>query len=233
MIGTLREILQQSLHRLAATATAYVPPLLAALVIFAAAWLIATVVRAVFLRLTKTAWLDRFVVESGLSSLFGRSRPLETAPLVAGVIYWMILLVGLLTGLNAFNTALTTKMVEAVVFLLPKLVAAGLILLAGVWLAQYLARSTLIWAVNENLSHPRQLAMAVRVMVVFVSVVVAADHLNFARTVFLAAFLLVVGGLVLAGSIALGLSAHDALKRRFAEPVHASDGQEKPLWNHL
>jgi hypothetical protein len=233
MIGTLREILEQSLHRLAATATAYVPPLLAALVIFVAAWLIAAVVRAVFLRLTKTAWLDRFVVESGLSSLFGRSRPLETAPLVAGVIYWLILLVGLLTGLNAFNTALTTKMVEGVIFLLPKLVAAGLILLAGVWLAQYLARSTLIWAVNENLSHPRQLAMAVRVMIVFVSVVVAADHLNFARTVFLAAFLLVVGGLVLAGSIALGLSAHEALKRRLAEPAHASDGEEKSLWNHL
>jgi hypothetical protein len=77
-----------------------------------AAWLIAAVVRAAFLRLTKTAWLDRFVVESGLSSLFGRNRPLETAPLVAGVIYWLILLVGLLTGLNAFNTALTTKMVE-------------------------------------------------------------------------------------------------------------------------
>jgi hypothetical protein len=70
-------------------------------------------------------------------------------------------------------------------------------------------------------------------LIVFVAVVVAADHLNFARTVFLAAFLLVVGGLVLAGSIALGLSAHEALKRRLAEPAHSGDGEEKSLWNHL
>ncbi|MGB9605983.1 MAG: mechanosensitive ion channel family protein, partial [Bryobacteraceae bacterium] len=196
MIETLRAILEQSLNRLGSTATTYIPPLLAALVIFLAAWAIAAVVRAAFLRLTKTAWLDRFVVESGLSSLFGRTRPLQTAPLVAGVLYWLILLVGLLTGLNAFNTALTTKMVEEVVFLLPKLAAAGVILLVGVWLSQYLARSTLVWAVNENLPHPRRLAMAVRVLVVFVAVVVAADHLNFARTLFLAAFLLVVGGIV-------------------------------------
>ena len=233
MIGTLREILEQSLHRLASTAMAYIPPLLAALVIVVAAWLIATVVRAAFLRLTKTAWLDRFVVESGLSSLLGRTRPPETAPLVAGAIYWLILLVGLLSGLNAFNTALTTKMVEAVIFLLPKLAGAGLILLAGVWLAQYLARSALIWAVNENLPQPRRIAAAVRVLIVFIAVVVAADHLNFARTVFLAAFLLVVGGMVLAGSIALGLSTHEALKRRLAEPAHSGDGEEKSLWNHL
>ncbi len=233
MIGTLREILEQSWQRLAGTATAYVPPLVAAIVIVLAAWLIAAAVRAVFLRLTKTAWLDRFVVESGLSSLFGRTRPLETAPLVAAVIYWLILLVGLLTGLNAFNTALTNRIVEAVVFLLPKLFAAGLILLAGVWLGQYLSRSALIWAVNEGLPHPRRLAAAVRVLVIFVSVVVAADHLNFARTVFLAAFVLVVGGLVLAGSIALGLSAHGALRRHFGEPSRSGAEEEKSLWNHL
>lgn len=233
MIGTLREILEQSWQRLAGTATAYVPPLVAAIVIVLAAWLIAAAVRAVFLRLTKTAWLDRFVVESGLSSLFGRTRPLETAPLVAAVIYWLILLVGLLTGLNAFNTALTNRIVEAVVFLLPKLFAAGLILLAGVWLGQYLSRSALIWAVNEGLPRPRRLAAAVRVLVIFVSVVVAADHLNFARTVFLAAFVLVVGGLVLAGSIALGLSAHGALRRHFGEPSRSGAEEEKSLWNHL
>ncbi len=231
MIGTLREILEQSWQRLAGTATTYVPPLVAATVIVLAAWLIAAAVRGLFLRLTRMARLDRFVVESGLSSLLGRTRPLETAPLVAGVIYWLILLIGLLTGLSAFNTALTNKMVEAVVFLLPKLFAAGLILLAGVWLGQYLGRSALIWAVNEGLPHPRRLAAGVRVLVVFVSVVVAADHLNFARTVFLAAFVLLVGGLVLAGSIALGLSAHGAL-RHLRETARTRE-EEKSLWDHL
>jgi len=233
MIATLREIIERSLQRLAETATTYVPPLLAGLVILLAALLMASVVRLVLLRITKTAWLDRFLLESGLSSMLGRTRPVEAAPLVAGAIYWLILLVGLLTALNAFNTALTTQMVQTVVFLLPKLVTAALILLAGVWLGQFLGRSMLVWAVNEDLPHPRRLAAGVRALVIFVAVVVAADHLNFARSVFLAAFLLVVGGVALACSLAVGLSVHDALKRRFGEPARTGDGQEKSLWNHL
>ncbi len=233
MIETLREILKESLQRLAATATTYVPPLLAGLVILLAAFLIATLVRAVLTRITKTPWLDRFLAESGVSSVLGRSRPLQTAPLVVAGIYWLILLVGLLTALNAFNTALTTQIVEGVVFLLPKLAAAGLILLAGAWLAQFLARSTLIWAVNEELPYPRRLAAAVRVLIMFVAVVVVSDHLNFARGVFLAAFVLVVGGAVLAGSIAAGLGLHGALKRRFEQQARAEDSEEKSLWNHL
>lgn len=234
MIETLREILEQSLQRLAATATAYVPPLLAGLVILLAALLIATLVRVVLIRVTRTAWLDRFLAESGLSSMLGRSKPLQAAPLVVGAIYWLILLVGLLTALNAFNTSLTNQIVEGVVFLLPKLAAAGLILLAGAWLAQFLGRSALIWAVNEELPYPRRLAAAVRVLVVFIAVVVAAEHLNFARRVFLAAFMLVVGGAALAASIAVGLGVHGALKRRFERPeARAGDREEKSLWNHL
>jgi|YNPBryBLVA2012_1023415.scaffolds.fasta_scaffold03108_7 hypothetical protein len=233
MIATLREILEQSLQRLAQTATAYVPPLLAGLVIFLGALVIATLVRLVVIRITKTAWLDRFLLESGLASMLGRSRPMQAAPLVAAGAYWLILLIGLLTALNAFNTALTSQIVQAVVFLLPKLVTAALILLAGAWLAQFLGRSMLVWAVNEDLPHPRRLAAGVRVLIMFVAVVVAADHLNFARQVFLAAFVLVVGGAVLSASLALGLGVHGALKRRFGEPARAADGQEKSLWNHL
>ncbi len=233
MIATLREILEQSLQRLAQTATAYVPPLLAGLVIFLAALLIAALVRLLVMRITKTAWLDRFLLESGLASMLGRSRPMQAAPLVAAGAYWLILLIGLLTALNAFNTALTSQIVQAVVFLLPKLATAALILLAGAWLAQFLGRSMLVWAVNEDLPHPRRLAAGVRVLIMFVAVVAAADHLNFAREVFLAAFVLVVGGAVLAASLALGLGVHGALKRRWGEPARAGDGEEKSLWNHL
>lgn len=233
MMETLREILEQSLHRLAATATAYIPPLLAGAVILLAAWLAASLVRVLVIRITKTAWLDRFLAESGVSSLFGRTRPLEAAPLVARGISWLILLVGLLTALNAFNTALTNQIVEGVVFLLPKLAAAGLILLAGAWLAQFLGRGALVWAVNEGLPYPRRLAAAVRVLIVFVAVVIAAEHLNFARTVFLAAFLLVVGGAVLAASIAMGLAMHEAVRRRLEGGAREREGEEKSLWNHL
>jgi len=233
MIGTLHEILEQSWRRLAETATAIIPPLLAGIVILLVAWVVAVLLRLLLVRLARTAWLDRFLLESGVCSAMGRSRPLQAAPLVAATIYWLVLLIGLLTALNAFNTALTNRIVEGAVFLLPKLAVAALILVAGVWLAQFLARSVLVWAANEGVPQPRKLSSGVRVLVVFLAVVAAADHLNFARTVFLGAFLLLVGGLVLAGSIALGLSAHYALRRRLTAPSGTGEGEERSLWDHL
>jgi spore coat protein U-like protein len=117
--------------------------------------------------------------------------------------------------------------------MIPKLVIAGLIILAGVWLSQYLARCTVVWAFNENLPYPRRLALAVRLIVMFVAVVVAADHLDFARNVFLASFIILAGGLVLTTSLAVGLSASRGLGRYLEERDKTSNESERSLWSHL
>jgi hypothetical protein len=108
------------------------------------------------------------------------------------------------------------------------------ILLGGVWLGQYLGRSMLVWAVNENIPGARRLAVLVRIVVMFVAVVVAADQLDFARSVFLAAFIILVGGGVLTASLAIGLSGSGL--RRFLgtqKEETVQDSSERSLWNHL
>ena len=95
--------------------------------------------------------------------------------------------------------------------------AGALILLAGLWLGQYLGRGALVWAVNEDLPSPRKLAAGVRALVTFAAVVVAADTLNFAPAVFLAAFILMLGGAALAAGLAIGLGARDAVRRHFEQ----------------
>lgn len=233
MIATLQQIMERALERLVLIITTYLPPLLAGLTIFLGAFLIAKFVRWVLTRMIKAAGVDRFLAQSGLSSMLDRSGRLRAARLVSGTAYWAIILVGLLTALSAFNTSLTSRMIEGVVFLFPKLVAAGVILLAGAWLGQYLGRSTLVWAVNEGIPYARRVAAAVRMVIVFVSVVVAADYLDFARSVFLAAFVLLVGGAVLAASIALGIGAHGAVERHLEKARPEEEREEKSLWNHL
>jgi ABC-type xylose transport system permease subunit len=125
-------------------------------------------------------------------------------------------------------------MIEVVVFLFPQLVIAAAIMVGGLWLAQYLGRSTLVWAFNEGLPWPRRLAVVVRVIIVLAAVAVAADRLNFGRDVFLAAFILLVGGVVLAASLALGLGGREAVRRYFEERASRREGEgERSLWSHL
>lgn len=234
MIATIEEVLRMALARLSHTVTTFVPPLLAGLTILLVSLAVARLVRWLLNRLFKGAAVDRFLRTSGISSIYDPSGRLRANRIVSIGAYWIILAAGLLTALNAFDTSLSTQIVETAVFLFPKLVTAAVILLAGIWLGRYLGQGALVWASNEGLPYCRRLAAAVRVVVVFVAIVVAADLLNFARNVFLAAFILLVGGGALAASIAIGFSARGAAERwlaarRESEPPEA----DRPVWHHL
>src|SRR5437762_810248 len=234
MLETLRKILQGVLQRLDTYATTVLPSLLAALVLVLAAWAIAACARWLLYRLFKGPTIDRFLRTSGLAFMLDPRGRLRATRLVAETVYWCILLSGLLLGLSAFDSQLTTLIIQRLVLLLPKLVVAGVILLAGFWLSQYLGRTTVVWAVNEGMPSPRRLATAVRVVIMFVAVVVAANQLDFASSVFLAAFIIFVGGAVLTVSVAAGIAASDRFRRYFEDrSARAEESQERSLWTHL
>ncbi len=215
MIEVLKKVLEEAVERLHHQITTYLPSLLAALTLVLGAYLSAVLVRWLIYRIFKGLAIDRFLRQSGVAFLVDPSGRLRATRLVAETVYWCVVLIGVLLGLNVFGTDLTTRMVQSFVFLLPKLFVAGLILLGGAWLGHYLGRSMLVWAVNENFVSPRRLAGVVRILIMFAAVVVAADQLDFARNVFLAAFIIFVGGAVLAASLAIGLGGREV--RRFFE----------------
>ncbi len=234
MIDTLQKVIQGAIDRLQYQITTYLPSLLAALTLILTAYVLALSVRWVIYRIFKGLTIDKFLRQSGVAFMIDRSGRLRATRLVAETSYWAILLSGFLMGLSVFNTDLTTQTIQGFVFLLPKLVVAGLILLAGMWLSQYLGRSLLVWAVNEELPSPKRLAAVTRLLIMFVAVVVAADQLNFARTVFLAAFIILVSGAVLTASLAVGLNAGGGVRRFLGERrTNAEETPERSLWSHL
>jgi uncharacterized membrane protein len=90
-----------------------------------------------------------------------------------------------------------------------------------------LARSALIGAVNMQIRSARLLSLAVKWLVLLVTVAMALDHLGIGRTVLLLAFAILLGGIVLAAALALGLGARDvvgrALERQLREPPRDDD----------
>src|SRR5579883_1506236 len=201
MLTILKKILEGVVQRLETYGTIVLPSLLAALVLLVAAWLIAACSRWLVYRLFKGPAIDRFLRTSGLAFMLDPRGRLRATRLVAESVYWCIIISGVLLGLSAFDSQFTTLIIQKLVLLMPKLVIAGAILLTGFWLSQYLGRTTVVWAVNESLPTPRRIATAVRVLIMFVAVVVAANQLEFASSVFLAAFIIFVGGAVLTVSL--------------------------------
>jgi len=233
MVRTLQTVLASMLDRLYKYVTIYLPSLLAAVILFLGAYLMAVVARWVLYRIFKGPAIDKFLRQSGLAFMIDPSGRLRATRIVAETVYWSFLLSGFLLGLSVFDTDITTQIIQHLVFLMPKLVMAALILLAGAWLGHYLGRSMLVWAVNESIPGPRRLSVLVRIIVMFVAVVVAADQLDFARSVFLAAFIILVGGGVLTASLAIGLSGVGRRLLQAQREQQTEDSHERSLWNHL
>ncbi|MFN7918955.1 MAG: hypothetical protein U0Q16_02595 [Bryobacteraceae bacterium] len=229
-----RKVIDGVVDRLTYHVTTYVPSFLVALILILGAAVTALGTRWLIYRIFKGRTIDRYLRTSGVAFLIDRTGRLRATRIVAESTYWTILLSGVLMGLSVFNTGLTTQITQGFVSLLPKLVVAGFILLGGAWLGQYLGRGALVWAVNENLPAPRRFAAATRAIILFVTVVAAADQLNFARSVFLAAFVIIAGGAVLAASLAMGIGGAAGV-RHFLEDrrTQREDRREPSLWNHL
>lgn len=234
MIETIRKILEGTVDRLSYHITTYLPSILAALAFVGGAYLTAVVLRGLLYRAFKGLAIDRFLRRSGIVFIIAPSGRLRATRLVAEAVYWCILLAGLLTGLSVFGTDITNEIVQSFVFVLPKLAIAVLILLGGAWLSRYLGRSALVWAVNENVPFPGRLARGVRVIIMFVAIVVAANQLDFAKNVFLAAFVLVVGGAVLASALALGMGASNEIREFLRSKRESSkETNEHSVLSHL
>ncbi len=230
----LRKVLEGAGHRLQSQVTTYLPPILAAAVILAVAFAAATALRWLIYRIFKGLAIDRFLRRSGVAYVLDPSGRLRATRIAAETAYWGILTGGALNGISVFDTDLTSRTVQSFFVLFPKLLLAAAILVAGAWLSHYLGRSAVVWAAGEALPAPRRIGALVRVVLMFAAVVVAADHLDFARGVFLAAFIIVCGGMILTASLAAGIGAAGEVRRLFEQSRNGEERDAEPVgWNHL
>lgn len=233
MLELFKNSIQEAFTRLDYQAATYLPLLLAFAMIVFVAYLAALLSRWLIYKVFKGFSVDRFLRETGIAHVLAPSGHLQATRIAAETAFWTILLIGFLLGLSAFGSGLSTQIAQGIESMLPKLFIAVLILVGGVWLSHFLGRSALVWSVNESLPSPHRIATGVRTLVMFAAVVVAADQLHFARTVFLAAFIIVIGGTVLTASLVIGLR-YGAGRRAFENESHKDEeSAERSLWSHL
>lgn len=222
MVEQFDRALRLASTRILESVANFLPGALVFLVLLAGALVIALLLRYTLRRALNSLDFDRRAELLGISVAdWTPSRSAST--LVASVVYWMVLALGLLLGLTALDAALPSQFAVSVLEYVPHLVAALAILVAGSIVARFLARAILIEAVNMGVQYARLLSLTVKWLVLIVAAAMALDHIGIGRTVLLLAFGILFGGVVLAIALAVGLGARDvvsrALERQLREPA--------------
>jgi hypothetical protein len=229
----VHQALGQSLHRAIFKVAILLPGVLAFVVALIVSifigWLIAMLVRRILLGFDFDVRVERW----GIANVSEWSSSNTPTRVVTRIVFWAAVVIGLFVGIAAFDAASNFSLSAYVLDYLSKVVAAAIVLLIGVLVARFLARSVLITGVNMNLQYARLLSMGVKWLVLVFTVAMVLDHLGIARSIVDIGFGILFGGIVLALALAVGLGSRELVSRSLEREREKAEHTEDDIVRHF
>jgi hypothetical protein len=224
------DVLNQAIDRTINAAVNFLPGLLALVFILLFAMLIGLFLRAMMRRSLESVHFDRRVVEWGFSGMADWSPARSPSLLVARVTFWTVVGIGLLVGIGALDARITSLIVLRLMDYLPNVAAAIVVMLVGLFLARFFARSVLISAVNMQMQSARLLSVGVKWLVTVLAGAMALGHLGIGGQIVQVSFGILFGGIVLALALAVGLGSKDMVRKSWDRQA---DREVEEHFHHL
>ena len=193
-------------------------------------WLIGRLAR----RLARTMAFDRRAEEWGLSQAMGRSGIRRMPSDVFGLaVFWSIFVVSVTLAIDALAIPGTGRVTDFILYSVPRILGAALIMLIG-WLASnFLAEGVLIAAVNAHVPEARLLARAIRWAVLLFAAATAITHLGIGKEMVLVAFGITFGGLIFALALAFGLGGRGVARQILERHIRGREPHPRETLTHL
>lgn len=216
----------EPLQRFVSKIAEFLPNLLIGMMLIILGILVAWLLKVIITRTTQILKIDRLAERIGVTQMLRKSGMMESlSGLMGQAVYWVVLLSFIIMGLDALRIPAVERLLSEFWLYLPNVITAGLIVVAGYLLGNFLGRAALIAAVNAGLPISGLLGKFVKFTVFIMAATMALELLGIGEDTVLIAFAIVFGGVVLALSIAFGLGGQDAAKH-YIEKMREKKGED-------
>jgi len=185
---------------------AFLPRLALALVVLIAGWLVAKVARFAVIKgmrainfnvLTERAGMDGFLKQGGIER--------DTTDIFGLLVYWLVVFAALVVACNGLGLTYITDLLGQVVLFVPKVIVALVILAFGAYFAAFVGTTVVTYCRNIGIRDADLLGKLAQYAIVGFVVLIALDQINVGGAIIRQSFLIVLGGVVLALSLAFGI----------------------------
>ncbi len=221
----------ESLHDVMAHLVAYLPTLLAGLVVLVLGAVAAWIVSAVTVRILVLLRLDRVVVRlrwgRALEKGDVRRSLFSFVGTAAGVLTFLVFLEN---AILIWKLTVLSELLQRFVELVPRLLLAFVVLVVGWGVASGVSRSVQRALYQEEFDRARLAARLVRAAILVVACAIALVELQIAVTIVTGAFLIAFGALALSFVLAFGLGSRHAVETMWDERFRRSrrpEGEEE------
>lgn len=214
-LTTLGGSLSDAFSTVGSGVVAVLPKIVLAIVIFVAGWIIAAVIARVIEQVFKAIKIDRALEAAGLGDLVSRAGyTLNSGAFIGALVKWFVIVAFLIVSLDLVGLSQVNDFLQGtVVYYLPKVIAAALVLVIGGILAEVVQKGV-AGSVRAAGVHSAGFFSGIARWAVWVfTILIALQHLGvvgpFAQTLFTG----FVAMIAIAGGIAFGMGGRDAAAR--------------------
>ena len=188
----------------------FLPRILLAIVVVVVGWMVAKGVRFAIVRglravnfnvVTERAGMDGFLRDGGIQA--------DTTEILGMLVYWLVILASLVMAFNMLGLEYITDLLGRVVWFLPKVMVALLILAFGAYFARFIGNAVTAYGRNIRLQDADVLGRIAQYAIIAFVVLIALDQVNIGGDIVRQTFLIVLAGVVLALALAFGLGGKE------------------------
>lgn len=193
---------------------AFLPDLFAALIILFVGWLACDIAKRVAARLLKVCQFDALADRSGINRALARGGIQQSATeILALLIFWFLFLIVIVATLDTLGLPGVTETLNTIFLYIPKVAAAIVMLILGLYLANFIETVARTSCVNAGLQQADSIGRVAHYATVIFIVAAILEVLEIATEIVVWAFILIFGSVCLALAIAFGLGGREVAAR--------------------
>jgi len=215
LLQTWGEVFSQSLIGLWYGFISFLPGLLGAIIIIIIGVLVGKVIGKAISQLVALLKVDKLFESAGASDFVNRSGlKLSVSGFIGGLVKWFIIVVFLMASLQIVGlTQVNDFLREAVLYYLPKVIIAALVLVIATFLADAMKKLVKASAQAANIHSANMLASITRYAIWAFAFIIALSELGIATAFMQILFTGLIAALAIALGLAFGLGGKDAASR--------------------
>jgi len=192
----------------------FLPQLLFAIAIIFVGWVVCNIIRRIVVRIFRVCQFDTLADRAGIRQALERGGIKPTASELVGLLaFWFLFLIAIVATLETLNLSGATDTLHTIYLYIPKIVAALVTLILGLYFANFLENVTRTSCANAGLEQAASIGRAAYIGTAIFVVAGIFEILDIASEIVMWAFILVFGAVCLALALAFGLGGRDVAGR--------------------
>src|SRR3569833_2602441 len=158
---------------------AFVPQLLAALLLLFIGWLFANLVRTGVTKLLDVLHFDSLAEKTGIEAFLNQvNLELSLSRLLAKLAYWVVIFIVVVTVANSLGLHIVADLFNKIVLYIPNIIVAILVLVFGVLVARFISRMVFAYLNNIGVQGALTISTLSEYAVIIFVVFVALEQLQ-------------------------------------------------------